>query len=227
MQSLITSQQQDNHQCMYQTTFYIDPNICVCIKPLYRVSWSGRTTYKWDFLCFFFLQFFISLEFSRVNVFFFYLHQGIGSDIPKYIWNKQTHYKKQIYLVVHITPDILAIWRIRTTLSDNWNHLLWRGEAKQEPGKKFHSPNWGTLGHPPQTEEHYFTMYNYSTQFIHTNCPLNCQPTSFFFNILYTVFPTILNTTFKIKFYANFFHTFLMTTFPTMKQKNSFSTLFT
>ena len=38
-------------------------------------------------------------------------------------------------------------------------NVFWRGEAKQESGKWFHSPNWGTLGLPQQTEEHYFTVH--------------------------------------------------------------------
>ena len=42
---------------------------------------------------------------------------------------------------------------------DNCSGLLLRGEAKQEPGKRFHSSNWGTLGLPPQNEEHFFTVH--------------------------------------------------------------------
>ena len=41
---------------------------------------------------------------------------------------------------------------------NNCSGLLLRGEAKQEPGKRFHSSNWGTLGLPPQNEEHYFKV---------------------------------------------------------------------
>ena len=43
--------------------------------------------------------------------------------------------------------------------ADNCFGLLWGGEAKQEPVQRFHSSNWGTLGLPPQNEEHYFTVH--------------------------------------------------------------------
>ena len=48
----------------------------------YRVSWSGRTTLK---LYFVLEKNSISLDFSSSNVYLFYLHQTIGSDILKYI----------------------------------------------------------------------------------------------------------------------------------------------
>ena len=55
---------------------------------------------------------------SSVNVFLFYLHENIGSDILNTSkTNKHTH-TMQINLVVHITRYILAIQRIRTTLSE-------------------------------------------------------------------------------------------------------------
>ena len=59
----------------------------------------------------------------------------------------------------HLTP-FQCPWQPNFT-PFGWPHncswLLWRGEAKQKPGKRFHSLNWGTLGLPPQNEEHCFT----------------------------------------------------------------------
>ena len=42
---------------------------------------------------------------------------------------------------------------------NNCSGIFLRGAAKQEPGQKFQSPNWGTLGLPPQTEEHYLAVH--------------------------------------------------------------------
>ena len=44
---------------------------------------------------------------------------------------------------------------IHLDVPDNCFGLLLRGEAKHQPGKRFYSSNWGTLGLPPQNEEHY------------------------------------------------------------------------
>ena len=132
--------------------------------------------------------------------------------------------------MVHIVRHTLAIRRIQTTLSENLdcligqeeppcrNHLRWMGEARQEPGKRCHSPNWGTLGLPPQTEEQYFTLnctlYTYCTQFFkHIFAP------SFYthflsHNVFSQLFCTIFPKTFSHNFSLNFPH-YLSTHFST------------
>ena len=95
---------------------------------------------------------------------------------------------------------------IRTTLSDNWNHLVGQleppplegwgkvGASQNVPLPKLSntrapSTNWGTLGLPQQTEEHYFTVHstlytvhckifplNFSTQLFHLIFPANFCP---------------------------------------------------
>ena len=61
-------------------------------------------------------------------------------------------------ILIHFgVPDNKIL--LHLDVPDDCFGLLLRGEAKQELGKRFHSSNWGTLGLPPQNEEHCFTVH--------------------------------------------------------------------
>ena len=58
---------------------------------------------------------------------------------------------------LHAPTLLLLVLPRKSNMLPDLSASAWR--AKQEPGKRFHSSNWGTLGHPPQNEEHYFTVH--------------------------------------------------------------------
>ena len=63
----------------------------------------------------------ISFDFSSVNVYFFYLHQDIGSDTQNILKTNGHIITNHFVLMVHITRQILSIRKISTTLSENWD----------------------------------------------------------------------------------------------------------
>ena len=86
------------------------------------------------------------------------------------------------------------------------------------PGKRFSSPNRGTLWFPPETEEHYFTLYTFPTFFLKKHCPPKFPnkivhkvlplswPTQFFQPICPPNFPPIFSNRFPPIFSMQFLH---------------------
>ena len=92
------------------------------------------------------IYFFTQIIFCSSNVCTFAHKEKILARKKCILWNKLRPVRSKLVAVRWKRPD-----RNITGCSPL--------KAKQEPGKRFHSPNWVTLGIPPQTEEHYFALY--------------------------------------------------------------------
>ena len=99
-----------------EPNFYLNQNMFHEFLSIIRVSWSWRTTKTLVFrICF---ANSISLEIVQCQ-YLFILHAYWFRPTKNIFQTKKHTLKKQTYLIICITRNILAIWRIKTTFSKN------------------------------------------------------------------------------------------------------------